>query len=295
LGYRPPTRSPQKLGTRKEKTRPRSANRGSRVGTHGRIDDKTLNPTPKERLDRTITKLRVLADQKFILPPFYAHFDRWLVSLRDILSEFESSPTLVADDRFRKETSNALSNIESDLGKIRLRELSEEERLRGLVGVKKLLEQADAEFAEKSRHIRDRREGGLIRAGWDASSARLELQRVSRLKTSLFRGLTKRAKAEKEAEVRQRIQLAEKQSEIVKQSYDSDLDKLKREHEEMRLGILDKHGIKEDTLQEIQTELQTDNSLEARRATCEALVNSMNRLAARRRAQSKTQVGQKQS
>jgi hypothetical protein len=243
-----------------------------------------LNPTPKEILDRTITRLRVLADQRFILPPFYTHFDRWLMNLEDILSELESSPAVALDDQFRNEASNALSNIESDLEKIRLRELSVEERLRGLVDVKKLLEQADAEFAEKSRQIRDQREDGLSRVAREASSARLELQRVSRLKTSLFRGLTKRAKTEKEAEVKQRIQFAEKQSEIIKQSYEADLDKLRREYEETRLDILDRHGIRQDTLQGLQTEAQTDNSLEARHATCEALVNAMNGLAARRQA-----------
>ena len=282
MGHRPPTRSPQKLGTRKEKTRPRSTNRGSRLGSHGKIFDETLNPTPKESLDRTIARLRVLADQRFILPPFYTHFDRWLMNLRDILSELESSPAVAVDAQFREEASNALSNIESDLGRTRLRELSVEERLRGLVDVKKLLEQADAEFAEKSRQIRDQREGGLIHAGWEASSARLELQRVSRLKTSLFRGLTKRAKAEKEAEVKQRIQLAEKKSEAIKQSYDTDLEKLRKEHEETRLDILNRHGIRQDTLQGLQTELQTDNSLEARHATCETLVNVINGLAARK-------------
>jgi hypothetical protein len=243
-----------------------------------------LNPTPKESLDRIIARLRVLADQRFILPPFYAHFDRWLMNLRDILSELESSQVVPVDDQFKNEASDALSNIESDLGRMRLRELSVEERLRGLVDVKKLLEQADAEFAEKSRQIRDQREDGLSRATREASTARLELQRVSRLKTSLFRGLTKRAKAEKEAEVKERIQLAEKQSDAIEQSYNTDLEKLGREHEETRLDILDRHGIRQDTLQGLQTELQTDNSLEARHATCEALVNAMNGLAARRQA-----------
>jgi hypothetical protein len=226
--------------------------------------------------------LRVLAYQRFILPPFYAHFDRWLMNLRDILTELESSQVIVVDDQFRNETSNALSNIESDLESRRLRELSIEERLRGLTDVRKLLEQADAEFAEKNRQIRDQREDGLGRAAREAGSARVELQRVSRLKTSLFRGLTKGAKAEKEAELKQRIQLVEKRSESIEQSYNTDLEKLRREHEETRQDILDRKEIMRDTLQTLQTELRADNSLEARHAACEALVNAMNGLAARR-------------
>jgi hypothetical protein len=204
------------------------------------------------------------------------------MNLRDILTELESSQVIVVDDQFRNEISNALSNIESDLESRRLRESSIEERLRSLTDVRKLLEQADAEFAEKSRQIRDQREDGLSRAAREASSAKVELQRVSRLKTSLFRGLTKRAKAEKEAEVKQRIQLVEKRSRAIEQSYNTDLEKLRREHEETRRDILDRHEIMQDTLQTLQTELLADNSLEARHVACEALVNAINGLATRR-------------
>jgi hypothetical protein len=204
------------------------------------------------------------------------------MNLRDIMTELESSKVIAVDYQFRNDISNALSNIESELESRRLRELSIEERLRGLTDVRKLLEQADAEFAEKSRQIRDQREDGLSRAAREASSAKVELQRVSRLKTSLFRGLTKRAKAEKEAEVKQRIQLVEKRSGAIEQSYNTDLEKLRREHEETRRDILDRHEIMQDTLQTLQTELRADNSLEARHAACEALVNAINGLATRR-------------
>jgi hypothetical protein len=43
-------------------------------------------------VEKTLGKLHGLGSQKFAVSPFSQYFDDWLLNVREVLSEFESTP-----------------------------------------------------------------------------------------------------------------------------------------------------------------------------------------------------------
>src|SRR5208283_3532407 len=117
MGYQPRIKSPQASG------------RGYRKPQYGKVKDRGRKhrsvgnsmreekhvATMKEVSDKTLKRLRNLGSQRFGSSPFSEHFDRWLVNLTDVLSEFESSPNISVDDQFVKERSQILSIVKVEL------------------------------------------------------------------------------------------------------------------------------------------------------------------------------------
>jgi len=53
-----------------------------------------------------------LGNQRFVLPPFGDHFERWLKDLQSLLNEFETQVPLIADESFRREVAESMRDIQ---------------------------------------------------------------------------------------------------------------------------------------------------------------------------------------
>ena len=69
-------------------------------------------PTSEEVMEKTLGRLRSLGNQTFAFSPFSEYFDDWLVNLKDVLIDFESSHSISVDEQFVKEHSQILANVE---------------------------------------------------------------------------------------------------------------------------------------------------------------------------------------
>ena len=232
----------------------------------------------EEVVDRTLKRLRTLGSQRFASSPYSEHFSRWLANLMDVLSEFESSPTISADDQFVKERSQILSVVEFELEERRCKEVFLGESIRSLSDSKILLERIKEEYATKAREFEGRKNSEIKRLNNKIDALRGELDEVARMKAGLFRAISKKAKAQKETETTQRLNTAQRELELAMLDFTVVQERLPDEYERKRQPVIEQIRDRQKKIEH----LETDGSLEDRRVACEALINAVNALLQRK-------------
>ena len=246
---------------RREKAKAKAKGR-KRQSSDSYISEENNLPTSEEIAGRTLSRLRTLGNQIFALSPFSEHFGRWLVDLRVVLSEFESSPAISVDDQFVKERSKILSNVELELEEIRHKEASREEDIKGLSDKRILLEQIEEEHTTETREFKGRKDSEIKHLSSNVDGLREEVDRIARMKTGIFRAISKKAKAQKEAEATQRLNSAQVELASAVQNFATEQEKIRDEYERKKQFVIGQ-------IQEYQKEIEyqeIDGSLEARRA-----------------------------
>lgn len=242
------------------------------------VSEEDYVPTSEELVDRTLKGLRNLGNQVFALSPFSDHFGRWLVDLRVVLSEFESSPTVSVDDQFLKERSQILSNVELELEKRRVEEVSCDKAIKSLSENRILLEQIEEECTARTKDIEGQKQVEVKRLSGNVDGLREELDRIARMKTGIFRGISKKTKARKETEATQRLNSAQEQLASVVRNFAAKRERLRDEYEKKKQPVIDQIRVEE---KEVEDQ-DVDGSLETRRAACEVLVKAVNALVERK-------------
>jgi hypothetical protein len=236
------------------------------------ISQENKAPTTEDIADRTLQTLRNLGNQRFAVSPFSEHMDRWLVNLKDALSEFETSPGIAADAQFAKERAQILSNVEHDLEQRRRKEASGGEAIKSLSDNRILLEQIEEDHAAATKEIEQRKDTGIKLLTGKVDGIKEELERIARMKTGIFRAISKKAKAQREAEATQRLNAAQSELASAVQHFTVEQERLRDEHEKRKQTVIEQVRDQE---KEVESQ-ETDGSLEARRAACEALTNAVN-------------------
>jgi hypothetical protein len=272
---------------------PRDSGRGRGIPRHEKAKVKKLKhhsqglstfeqrptPTPKEIADRTLSALNHLGNQRFLLSPFSEQLNLWLASLKNVLSEFESNLGIVLDEQFVKERSEIVSNIELELSKRGIKEEHSEDNAKNLATSKALLEQINLESGIAMKTMQKRQETETKTLLIHIDDIKKELKRLTQMKTGIFRGISKETKAQKEAEARQRLALAQDELAAALQRFNDDQKKARAEYETRKQSISMQ-------IQELEKEAQSqeiDNSLDARHAACEGLVIAVNSFLLRNR------------
>jgi hypothetical protein len=98
------------------------------------------------------------------------------------------------------------------------------------------------------------------------------------MKTGIFRGLSKKAKAKKETEASQRLSSAQKELGSAEQGFAAELERLQAEYEKRKQPLVEQIRVEE---KEVENQ-DVDGSLETRQAACEVLVNAVNALVERK-------------
>jgi hypothetical protein len=262
---------------RREKAKAKSRGQKRRSGG-SYVSEEDHVPTSEEVVDRTLKRLRNLGNQVFALSPFSEHFSRWLVDLRVVLSEFESSPTVSVDDQFLKERSQILSNVELELEKRGSEEASCDEAIKSLSDNRILLERIEGEYTARTRDAEGQKEFEIKRLSSNVDGLREELDRIARMKTGIFRAVSKKAKARKETEASQRLNLAQEELASAVRNFAAEQERLRDEYEKKKQPVIDQIRVEE---KEVENE-DVDGSLETRQAACEVLTNAVNALVERK-------------
>jgi len=235
--------------------------------------------TMKEVSDKTFKRLRNLGSQKFGSSPFSEHFDRWLVNLTDVLSEFESSPNVSVDDQFVKERSQILSIVKVELEERRRKEASLEVASTSLSNSKNLLERIKEEYATGMREIKGQKNSEIKRLNNNIDSRREELDYTVRMKTGFFRGISKKVREQKEEEIIQKLNTVQRELELAMLNFTEMQERLRDEYERKRQPVIEQIR---DCQKKIEN-LETDGSLEDRWFACEALIDAVNTLLQRKK------------
>jgi hypothetical protein len=276
MAYQPRIRSPRRSGQGYRTLRHEKAK--AKRQKHRSIRNSTLQEnhvaTAEEVVDGTLKRLVNLGSQIFASSPYSEHFNRWIRNLKDVLSEFESNPTISSDDQFIKERSEILSNVELNLEERRRKEASLEESIQNLSDNKILLEQIEKEYVTTGREIQRRKNNEIKRLYGIIDNLRGELDTIVKMKTGIFRGMSKKIKAQKETEASQRLNTAQKELELTLLNFTAERERLRDEHEKRKQPIVENIRHQQKHIEN----LEVDASLEDRKTACDALVNAINAL-----------------
>jgi hypothetical protein len=280
MGYRSQPSSPRNVGRGRQRARhEKKKTRGKKHHSSGKyLLEEEHVATSEEIVEKTLSRMHSLGNQTFAVFPFSEYFDDWLMSLKEVLADFESSPSVSVDEQFVKERVQILADVEHELGERRRREFSLEKAIKNLSDNKRLLERTEADYAESVRGIERRKNSEIKRLNGDIAVFRGELDDLAKVKAGLFRAISKKAKAQKEAEVIQRLNAAQKELELTVQNSAAEHESLRNEYKKRKSFVIEQIG----RLQKEVEGADIDGSLEARRVACEALVNAVNALLKRK-------------
>jgi len=291
MGFQPRGRTPRDFGRRPGRNKPKSKPGKHETSNTYRLEEEH-DLTATEIVNRAINSLSRLGNQRFAVAPFYEHYDRWLLSVRSVVSEFEASSAVVVDAPFKEESSRALTEVELALKERRFKENSKDEALRNasrnLLDTKSLLSQTEREYAARMKDIATKREHTISPIATNLGRVRQELSRISRMRAGFLRGISKKAKAQKTTEATRRLDTTKMELATVERSFAAEQRKLQHEHERRKKQILEQLANHQREIENIEGETTADDALETRQAACHALVDAVNALVQRTQAPAET-------
>ena len=218
--------------------------------------------------------LNKLGNQIFALSPFSQYFDDWLINLRQIISEFESNPSINVDEQFLKERSQIFLDVEGNLAEKRLQETNLTGDAKELADNNHLLVETDKEYAEKTRELSFKRNADVQRLSTEIRELEDEVAGQEEIKIRFYKVMARRKAAEKLAHTRQELKSAKNELEVALQSFTVEQEKLHDNYEKKKQEITERV----DALHKALEKLETDTSIDARQAACNALANAINAL-----------------
>ena len=287
MGFQSRARTARDFGRRPGKNKPQTKPGKRRTDTEHRLEEEHF-ATPAEVAGRALNILSRLGDQRFGVAPFHEHYDRWLLNVRNVLSEFEANSAVTVDDRFKEERSRILSDIELTLNDKRIKEAANDETVRkldrGLLNARSLLAQTDREYAAKMSEIARKRESVVKPVVTNLGRLRGELNRIARMRAGFLRGISKKTKAKKTTEAARTLDTTKKELARIEKSIASEQEKLKSEYDRRRRQIVEQIAKSQKEIEDIDAGMQTDYSLDARHAACDAMIKALNSLLQRRQS-----------
>jgi DNA repair exonuclease SbcCD ATPase subunit len=228
-------------------------------------------PTFEEVLEKTLGRLSSLGGQTFAFSPFSPYYDDWLLSLKSVLSEFESNPAVNVDETFVKERSQVIADVELKFAERREEEAVLEKATQRLAEQNNLLVQTDTEYAYAVQRLSSERKSEIKSLTRRVRDFEEELEEASQVKASVFSPFARREKSQKTAELTRKLDAAKSELDSAVKAFEVEQDKLRDEYEEKKQAVIEQvRG-----LEKKAGALETDGSVEDRRFACEELVNSV--------------------
>jgi len=235
-------------------------------------------PSPEELVSKTLNNLRNLGYQMFSLAPFYEYFEHWLMNLKTVLADFESSQAITMDDQFREVCSQVMSKVELALIDTRLKEASLTEAMRSLLSSKDMLSQTEKEHIAQIKEITARKEYRTKPLVDKVEMLQEELDTIDQMRTGFLKGISAKTKAQKEEEATLRLTSAKEDLGEAVRSFATEESTLREGYEQRKLRILEEIANDQREIERLESASQIDDSAEVRRTACENLADAVNAL-----------------
>jgi hypothetical protein len=285
MGYHGQTGGSHRAGQKFQKSShdKKAKSQKAKSGGKKQMLDETPQLSASELAEKTLAGLSKLGTQTFALSPFSQYYDDWLVTLRQVVSEFEANLAVAVDEAFVQARTQIFTDVESKLAEARLKEAQVEQSAKFLADTNHLLVEIDADYARQTNEVAEKRNRDISRLTKKVHELEEELDDVAHMKTSFF-GFTKKAKAKKEAEVSQNLSTAKKELELAVQSFKVEQEKLHDEYEKNKQASMEKVL----SLQKEIATIESDASTKVRQATCNALADAVKAVLQRKTSETQT-------
>lgn len=274
MGYQPHKKlSRDSIHEYRKALREKSKNRKRIRNPHGNLPaEKAQIFTEKEISEVSLRRLHTLGSQKFGSSPFSEHFNRWLTNVSIVLDEFQAHPDINVDKQFVMECTQTLSTIGLQLKERRDQETSLDQELKNLEYCRERLNQINTEYATIASKIRGQKNKEIRRINGSINRLKKEQDEVIRMKTGLFRSVSKKEREQKEILIVEELNNTQTELEMVILDFKNQQKILQDEYEKKREPVLDQIY---DFKKKIR-HMDMDDSLEERWFACEALIDSIN-------------------
>lgn len=266
----PSRRSRQFSKTAHEK---KSKEKKKRSGPKYLIDEIT-EATPQEVAERALNGISKLGTQIFALSPFSQYFDDWLISLRQVVLEFESNPVIKVDEQFQKERMQAFLDIEGALAESRLQESNLTAEAKALAKNNHLIVEADQEYAEKTRENSNKRNVEVQRLSNKIHQLEDDLSIQQEIKIGFFKFNEKKRAQQKLSQLTIDLSASKSELEVTLASFTAEQEKLHDTYQKRKQELSENS----DRLNKELEKLETDTSIEARQTVCNTLANAVKTL-----------------
>ncbi|HMK94600.1 MAG TPA: hypothetical protein VK536_04275 [Candidatus Limnocylindrales bacterium] len=274
MTYRPQTGSRRSTARQYSKSEHKKKAKEKKERYEGKYFEEETQVSPKEAIEKTVSGLTRLGNQIFALSPFSQYFDDWLVNLRQIISEFESNPSVKVDEQFVKDRSQIFLDVEGALAEKRLQESNLTGEEKELVDNNHLLVESDKEYAEKTRELSFRRNADVQRLSTKIRELEDDVASQEEIKISFYKFRARKKAADTLEQTRQALKSAKNELEVTLSSFTADQEKLHDSYEKKKQEITERIESLHKTLEK----LETDTSVELRQAACNALAVGINAL-----------------
>jgi hypothetical protein len=251
---------------------------------------------PAQVSSRILNALGHLGRQRFVLPPFSEHFERWMKDVRATLSEFETELPEVADQPYREVVDRVLSGVQEALGK---GNAAEKENSGAMSKIQQELASCELELSNLERDYKLR--AHEARRGYEQSARKLkgEIESLDKRRLRLLRKgpsiverilHRSRTKLDESTSALQlkRVGLGSKETALKR-----DLDSLRQDYAIKRKQLAETQESLKAKLAEFK-ENKMNDALEARELACEelrrAVTDGMDRLSKRSTAQTSENI-----
>jgi hypothetical protein len=238
------------------------------------LQEEVPQASAAEVAEKTLNGLSKLGNQIFAISPFSQYFDDWLINVRQVISEFESNPTIAADEQFVKERTQIFLDIESALTENRLQESNLTDEAKELADTNHQIVEADKQYAEETRERNNKRNADLQRLSTKIRELEDQLIREQEIKISFYKFNAKKKAAQLIAQTTNNIKAAKNELEVTLQTFTAEQEKL-HDNYEKRKEALNENS---DRLHKELEKLETDTSTIARQTACNALICTINAL-----------------
>ncbi len=275
MSFRPQTGSRRSSGKQFSKSahEKKAKEKKQRAGAKYLMDE-TPEFSAMEVAQRTIGSLGKLGNQIFALSPFSQYYDEWLVTLRQVVSEFESNPTILVDEAFTKTRAQIFLDVEAALADNRLKENNLTAEAKALADINHQIVEADKAYAETTRERSNKRNSEVQRLGSKIRDLEDQLAMQQQVKFSFYKFGAKRKAAQELAATTQNLKAAKNELEVTLQTFMAEQEKLHDNYEKQKQDLNEES----DRLHKELEKLETDTSTEARQTACSALSKTVDDL-----------------
>jgi len=240
-----------------------------------------------------------LGNQRFPLPPFSEHFNRWTKDIDAVLAEFTASLPDAADDEYKSTISKLIGDVKGEFDK---RIQAETKLAAELSELQHQLATCELELSMVEQEERKRKEE--VKRGHEKSKRKLlnEIEVIDRRRLNLLRKkptvlerIFGRSKAELEDST-SKIQARKQTLEGTEKGFQLEMNELKTDYEARRKKLVERDSALKEKLSNLKSS-SVDDALEIRKRTCEALrqavagsVQRLNMKPKKENAQEKTTI-----
>lgn len=238
------------------------------------LQEETPQASVQEVAQKTLNSLSKLGNQIFALSPFSQYFDDWLVSVRQVISEFESNPAVTVDEQFTKERAQIFLDVEGALAQDRLAESNLTEEAKALADNNHKIVEADKEYAEQTRERSNKRNAEVQRLSTKIREVEDKLAAQQEVKISFYKFSAKKKATQQLSQTTQELKATKNELEITLHNFAAEQEKLHDNYEKRKQELNENS----DRLHKELEKLETDTSPDARRTACDALSDCINNL-----------------